>query len=142
MKLIGKYCKQFFLRGLVAMGFGPIVLAIIYEILNLSNVINVIPIGDMVLGILTITTLAFFAGGITIVYQIEEIPLSKAITAHGLILYLAYAVVYLTNNWLAKGIIPFLIFTAIFVVGYALVWLIIYFITKKSTDKINKSIKN
>ena len=38
MKIIGKYWKLFLLRGLVAMGFGPIVLAIVYAILELSNV--------------------------------------------------------------------------------------------------------
>ena len=142
MKLIGKYYKDFIMRGFVAMGFGPIVLAIIYGILGALGVIGVVSVGEMVLGILTITALAFLAGGITVVYQIEELPLSKAITAHGLILYIAYAVFYLTNNWLAEGLVPFLIFTAIFIVGYALVWLIIYFITKRGTDRLNKSIKS
>lgn len=142
MKLIGKYYKDFIMRGFVAMGFGPIVLAIIYGILGVLGVLDVVFVGEMVLGILTITALAFLVGGITVVYQIEELPLSKAITAHGLILYIAYAVVYLTNNWLAEGLVPFLIFTAIFIVGYALVWLIIYFITKRGTDRLNKSIKN
>ena len=141
MKLIGKYYKNFVLRGLVAMGFGPIILAIVYGILFLSGVAGVIYVDKMVLEVLTITALAFFAGGITIVYQIEELTLSKAITAHGIILYLCYAVVYLTNNWLEEGTIPFIVFTVIFVVGYALVWLIIYLITKNKIDKINKNLK-
>ena len=142
MKMIGKYYKQFILRGILAMGFGPIVLAIIYAILGAVGVAEFVSVGEMTLGILTITALAFLAGGITIVYQIEELALSKAITAHGIILYLAYAVVYLFNNWLAEGIIPFIIFTIVFVVGYLLVWLIIYFITKRGTDNINKRLKN
>ncbi|MBO7195970.1 MAG: DUF3021 family protein [Clostridia bacterium] len=37
---------------------------------------------------------------------------------------------------------PFLVFTGIFVVGYALVWLVIYLITKSNTDKLNKNLKN
>ena len=142
MKIIGKYYKRFILRGLVAMGFGPIVLAMIYGILGAVGVAESLPVSEFVFGVLTIVALAFLAGGITIVYQIEELGLSKAITAHGVILYLAYAVVYVTNNWLADGIIPFLVFTGIFVIGYLLVWLIIYFITKKSTDKINKNLKS
>ena len=142
MKIIGKYYKRFILRGLVAMGFGPIVLAMIYGILGAVGVVESLPVSEFVFGVLTIVALAFLAGGITIVYQIEELGLSKAITAHGVILYLAYAVVYVTNNWLADGIIPFLVFTGIFVIGYLLVWLIIYFITKKSTDKINKNLKS
>lgn len=142
MKIIGKYYKQFILRGLVAMGFGPIVLAMVYGILGAVGVVKSLPVSEFVFGVLTMVALAFLAGGITIVYQIEELGLSKAITAHGVILYLAYAVVYVTNNWLADGIIPFLVFTGIFVIGYLLVWLIIYFITKKSTDKINKNLKS
>ena len=142
MKIIRKYYKDFVLRGLVGMGFGPIVLSIVYGILGAVDVLESVSTGDMALGVLTITALAFLAGGITVVFQIEEIGLSMAITAHGAILYLAYAVVYITNNWLKDGIIPFLIFTAIFVIGYALVWIVIYYITKRSTDKINKNMKS
>ena len=141
MKLIRKYYKDFIMRGLVAMGFGPIVLAIVNGILGAFGVVQSVSIYEMVLGVITMTVLAFLAGGITIVYQIEELGLSKAITAHGIILYLAYAVVYIANKWLEEGIIPFVIFTTIFVVGYVLVWLIVYFITKRGTDKLNKSIK-
>lgn len=142
MKIIRKYYKDFVLRGLVGMGFGPIVLAIVYGILGVVDVVESVSTGEMALGVLTITALAFLAGGITVVFQIEEIGLSMAITAHGVILYLAYAVVYITNNWLKDGIIPFLIFTSIFVIGYALVWIVIYYITKRSTDEINKNMKS
>ncbi len=142
MKLIGKYYKQFIIRGLVAMGFGPIVLSAIYGILSLCKVIDHLAAGEVVLGYLTITALAFLCGGITVVYQIEELAISKAITAHGLILYIAYAVVYITNNWLKEGIVPFLVFTVIFVVGYIFVWLIIYLITKRRTKMLNNKLKN
>lgn len=142
MKLIGKYYKDFILRGLIAMGFGPIVLAIVYMILGFTGIVETVSFREMTFGILTITLLAFLCGGMTAVYQIEELPLSKAITLHGIILYIGYAVVYLTNGWLKDGWIPFLVFTGIFVVGYALVWLIIFFVTKRNTDNINKNIKN
>ncbi len=132
------YFKEFFLRGLVSMGFGPIVLAIIYLALAFAGVVEDVSIFEITLGILTISALAFLAGGITVVYQIEELSLSKAITAHGFVLYLVYAVVYIVNNWLEDGIIPFLVFTIIFVVGYLIIWSIIYLITKRGTDKVNK----
>ena len=141
MKILKKYFKDFLLRGLVSMGFGPIVLSIIYGILGLCGVVDKLAINDVVLGFLSITALAFLCGGITVVYQIEEIGISKAITLHGIALYVAYAVVYITNNWLKDGLTPFLIFTVIFVVGYALVWLVIYLITKRGTDSLNKKIK-
>ena len=141
MKIIGKYWKHFLLRGLVAMGFGPIVLAIIYAILELTNVTDVVPIREMTVGTLTITALAFLCGAVTQVFQIEELPLSKAITFHGIILYIAYAIVYLINGWLKDGLVPFIGFTAIFAVIYALIWLFIYIFTKRSTDKLTKKMR-
>ena len=124
------------------MSCGPIVLAIVYAILQLCGV-NVMLNGlQIALGIITITILAFIAGGITVGYQIEEIPLNYAITAHGVVLYIVYAVVYLINGWLENGIIPFIVFTSVFIIGYLLVWGIIYLITKNSTDKINRKFKD
>ena len=141
MKILKKYFKDFLLRGLVSMGFGPIILSIVYGILGLCRVVDKLAVNDVVLGFLSITALAFLCGGMTVVYQIEEIGISKAITLHGIALYVAYAVVYITNNWLKDGLIPFLVFTVIFVIGYALVWLAIYLITKRGTDSLNKKIK-
>ena len=141
MKILKKYFKDFLLRGLVSMGFGPIILSIVYGILGLCRVVDKLAVNDVVLGFLSITALAFLCGGMTVVYQIEEIGISKAITLHGIALYVAYAVVYLSNNWLKDGLIPFLVFTVIFVAGYALVWLVIYLITKRGTDSLNKKIK-
>ena len=140
--MIRKHYKQFVLRGLVAMGFGSIVLSIVYGILGLCGVVECISVNEVVLGYLTITVLAFLCGGITVVFQIEELGLSKAITLHGIVLYIAYALIYITNHWLKEGWVPFLVFTAIFIVGYALVWLVIYLITKSGTDKLNSNLKN
>ena len=142
MKKYSSYLKEFGLRGLIAMGFGPLVLAIVYSILGLVGVVESIGVYEMPMGIVTITALAFLCGGITVVYQIESLAISKAITLHGVVLYIAYAVVYLTNSWLEEGMIPFLIFTAIFVVGYALVWVAIYLITNNHAKKLNSKLKN
>ena len=141
MKILKKYLKDFLLRGLVSMGFGPIVLSVVYGILALCGVVDKLAVNEVVSGFLSITALAFLCGGMTVVYKIEEIGISKAITLHGIALYIAYAVVYISNNWLKDGFVSFLIFTAIFVVGYALVWLLIYLITKRGTDSLNKKIK-
>lgn len=141
MKNKGKYFKDFCLRGLVAMGFGSIVLSVVYAILGLCGVISELSVYSVSFGYLTITALAFLCGGITVVFQIEELGLSKAITLHGIVLYIAYAVVYLTNGWLKEGVVPFLVFTGVFVVGYAIIWVIIFFVTKKNTEKVNKNLK-
>lgn len=139
-EIIKKYYKEFFLRGLMVMGGGPIVLAIVYAILELCGVEVMLNGWQVALGIIAIAALAFVAAGVTVVYQIEELPLIKAIGIHGAILYIAYAIVYLVNGWLVRGYIPFLIFTAIFIVGYLAVWGIVYLVIKRNTDKINAKI--
>lgn len=142
MKNKKEFFKQFALRGLIAMGFGPVVLAIIYTILGICGVVTEVDVYEMTLGIATITALAFLCGGSTVVYQIEELAISKAITIHGICLYIAYATVYLVNGWLEEGIIPFLIFTGIFVLGYLLVWVVIYLTTKHNAQKLNLGLKS
>ena len=141
MKIIKKYFKDFLIRGLVAMGFGPIVLAIIYGILSFAGVAESVETLDIVLAILSISLLAFFAGALNQLYQIEEIPISLAITGHGILLYIVYLVVYLINGWLKDGIVSFVVFTIIFIISYLVIWLVIYLITKKNAEKVNNSMK-
>ncbi|MBQ7327042.1 MAG: DUF3021 domain-containing protein [Clostridia bacterium] len=142
MKTKGKFLKDFALRGMIAMGFGPIVLAIVYFILGLTGVAENIGVYEMVIGIVTITALAFLCGGMTVVYQIESLGISKAITLHGIILYIGYAMVYLMNGWLKDGLTSFIVFTIIFILGYALVWLFIYLITRSGANRLNSKLKN
>ena len=135
-----KHIIDFIKRGFIAMGFGPIILAIIYAILGATGVIESIAVSEVVLGVLSISLMAFIAAGVTVLYQIESLPLIFAILIHGIALYLAYAIVYLVNGWLAEGALPFLIFTVCFVVGYAVVWAIVYLCIRRSTDKLNKKL--
>ena len=137
-----KYVCEFCKRGLVAMGFGPIILAIIYAILGAHGVTQSIDIYEAAFAIVSISVRAFIATGITVVYQIERLPLFYAILLHGLVLYADYALIYLLNGWLADGTLPFLIFTACFIAGYALVWLIIYLCIRKKTDELNHKLQS
>ena len=142
MKRNEKFLKNFALRGMIAMGFGPIVLAIVYLILGITGVAENIGVYEMVIGILTITLLAFLCGGMTVVYQIESLGISKAITLHGIVLYIGYACVYLINGWLKDGLLSFIIFTIVFIIGYALIWLVIYLVTRNSAKRLNYKLKN
>ena len=132
------FFSEFLLRGLVACGFGPIVLAIIYLILQQSGVVYMLTVNQVCIGIFSITALAFLVGGMNAIYKIERLPLMAAILIHGVVLYIAYLCTYLLNSWLELGISPILIFTAIFVLGYITIWAIIYSVTKKNTERINK----
>lgn len=137
-----KFWKEFLLRGLICASGGPIVLAIIYGILGATGTANAIPPREICLGIVTITLLAFIAAGMTAIYQMEQLPLPIMILLHGGALYVAYILTYLINGWLQNSLIPILVFTGIFVAGYALVWFIIYLVEKAKAEKLNKLLKD
>ncbi|MBE6944391.1 MAG: DUF3021 domain-containing protein [Ruminococcaceae bacterium] len=137
-----KFLKEFLFRGLICAAGGPVVLAIIYGILGAVGVTDAIAPKEVCLGILTITVLAFMAAGMTAVYQLEQLPLPIMILLHGGALYIAYLMTYLVNNWLERSLVPILIFTGIFVVCFAIIWLIIYFVEKSKAEKLNRLMGN
>ena len=128
-------------RGLIAAGIGPIVLAIVYLILQQASAIETLSVNQVCIGIFSITALAFIAGGMNAIYQIERLPLMVAILIHGGVLYIGYLGTYLLNDWLDFGIIPIVVFTAIFVVGYIVIWALIYSIIKRNATKLNKMLR-
>lgn len=131
------FLKEFFLRGLIAAGFGPLVLAIIYAVLGGTGQVSSLTPREVSLGIVSISVLAFLAGGMTAIYLLEQLPLMTAILLHGAGLYTAYILVYLLNGWLKRQLVPMLLFTAVFLAGYAVIWLLIYTCTRRRTEWIN-----
>ena len=131
----------FLRRGLVACGFGPIVLAILYLILQHQGVIENLTVNEVCLGIFSLSALAFIAGGMNVIYQIERLPLMVAIFIHGVVLYSSYLGTYLINDWLEWGATPILVFSGIFVVSYFVIWVSIYSVMKKRTEKLNEILK-
>ncbi|MBR6534925.1 MAG: DUF3021 domain-containing protein [Clostridia bacterium] len=136
-----KFVLEFLRRGLIASGIGPIVLAIVYLILQQTAAVEALSVNQVCIGIFSITALAFVAGGMNSIYQIERLPLMVAILIHGGVLYIGYLGTYLLNDWLDFGVMPIVVFSAIFVVGYIVIWVIIYSIIKRNADKLNKILK-
>ncbi|MDO4731284.1 MAG: DUF3021 domain-containing protein [Clostridia bacterium] len=136
-----KFVLEFLRRGLIAAGIGPIVLAIVYLILQQTATVETLSVNQVCIGIFSITALAFIAGGMNAIYQIERLPLMAAIFVHGGVLYLSYLGAYLLNDWLDFGAIPIVVFSAIFVIGYIVIWAVIYSIIKRNTAKLNKMLK-
>ena len=133
--------KEFCRRGIAACGLGPIVLAVLYLILQYNGVVEVLTVNEVCVGILSLSALAFVAGGMNVVYQIERLPLMIAISIHGGVLYVSYLLTYLVNDWLDWGTAPILVFTGIFAVGYLLIWAVIYSIIRRNTDRINEAMR-
>ena len=132
-----KIILDFLSRGLIACGLGPIVLAFLYLILQQSADVVSLTVNEVCIGIFSLSGLAFVAGGMNAVYQIEGLPLMVAISIHGGVLYISYLVTYLLNDWLEGGITPILVFSGIFAFGYLVIWAFVYSITKKRTAKLN-----
>ena len=138
--IMKKTVLEFVRRGLLACGLGPIVLAILYLILHQAEAIDALSINEVCIGIFSLTGLAFIAGGMNVIYQIERLPLMVAILIHGAVLYGAYLVTYLLNGWLELGMTPILVFSCIFDFGYLVIWAAIYLIIKSSTKKLNEKL--
>ena len=136
-----RFILDFIHRGLMACGLGPIVLAIIYWILQQYAVLEMLTVNEICVGIFSLTALAFLAGGMNAIYQIERLPLMVAILIHGCVLYAGYLLTYLINGWLDLGVTPILVFSGIFVVGYLVIWAIIYSILRRNTAKLNTMLK-
>ena len=133
------FFKEFFKRGFISAWGGPFILAMIYYIVGKTENIENIPVNEVSLGILSITIMAFIAGGITAIYQSEKLPLASSIMIHAAVLYLDYLIMYLLNDWIPRSEIG--IFTAIFAAGFAIIWVIIYFCSKRKIDSLNKLCK-
>ena len=131
----------FFRRGFVACGFAPLVLAVFYLILQHNGAIETLTVHQVCLGIFSLSALTFIAGGMNVLYQIERLPLMVAILIHGGVLYISYLATYLLNGWLAWGAAPILVFTGIFLLGYVVIWLVIYSITRRNTARVNEILK-
>ena len=132
---------EFIRRGMMACGFGPLVLAAVYLILEHQGVVQVLTVRQVCLGIISLSALAFVAGGMNVVYQIERLPLMGAISIHGGVLYLGYLLTYLFNDWLEWGTVPTLVFTGIFAVSYLAIWAVIYSVIKRNTAQVNELLR-
>ena len=136
-----KIVLDFLHRGLVACGFGPMVLAVFYLILKHTAAVETLTVNEVCIGIISLSALAFVAGGMNAIYQIERLPLMVAILIHGITLYISYLATYLLNGWLELGMVPLFAFTGIFIFGYLVIWVIIYAISRKNTARINQILK-
>ncbi len=133
--------KEFFHRGLIFGGFGPVITAIIYFILSYS-IKDLSLLGKEVFAaVISTYILAFVHAGASVFNQIEDWPIMKSMLCHFSVLYVAYTACYLINSWIPFDLKVVLIYTSIFIAVYLAIWLIVYILTKltgkKLTQKLN-----
>ena len=134
-----KYLLEFFKRGLIFGGFGPIILGIIYYIISLYEEVNLSGL-EVLIAIISIYLLAFIQAGASVFNSIEEWSILKSVAFHLSFIYLAYLGCYLVNSWIPFNWVVILIFTLIFLLTYFVIWFTVYFIIKSTTKKLNSKL--
>ena len=136
-----RHMLDFVKRGLMAASGGPVILAIVYACLGASGVVTALPVGEVCMGILTVTLMAFLAAGVSVVYDVERLPLLPATLIHAVAIYVDYLLVYLLNAWISRDGKGIGIFTGIFFGGYVLVWLSVYLSIRVRTERLNRRLR-
>ena len=135
------YVKEFFKRGLIFGGGGPLVLGIVYLILSFTLEDFSLKGTDVFVSILSTYLLAFIHAGGSIFNQIEYWPISKSLLFHFLTLYLAYSICYIINAWIPFEPMMLLWFTLIFTVTYFIIWITVVLVIKLTEKRLNKNLK-
>lgn len=134
---MNKYFKEFCHRGLLFGGFGPIIMGIIFAILDNTLTDFYLTGIQLLLGIVSTYLLAFLQAGASVFNQIEEWPLAKSLFCHFFTIYLAYSSCYILNSWIPFEPAVLIIFTLIFIAVYFAIWLTVYLIVKSTSRKFN-----
>ena len=132
--------KDFFLRGLLFGGFGPVILGIVYLILHFTLEDFTLTGDEVFIAILSIYLLAFVHAGASVFNQIESWPVAKSVLCHFGLLYVAYVLCYVINSWIPFEPVVLGIFTAVFAAVYGLVWLIVYTCIRATVKRLNRSL--
>ena len=134
---MNRYIKEFFHRGLMFSGFGPITFGIIYAVQSGTAEAFTLDGPQLLAAIFSTYLIAFVQAGATVFNQIEHWPVMKGLLCHFSLLYITYSVSYILNSWIPFDIKVIGIFTAIFVAVYISIWVIVYFVTKGTSRKLN-----
>lgn len=138
---MNKYLKSFLRRGLVFGGFGPIILGLVFLIIEKCGTPLDLSGGDILLAILSTYLIAFVQAGASVFNQIEAWPIANSLGCHLGSLYLVYVLAYLANSWIPLEPVVILVFTAIFLAVYFAIWLIVFLSVKAVSRKMSRKIK-
>lgn len=138
---MNKNLKEFLRRGLIFAGFGPVVAGIVFIILDFALGGFSLGGSEVLLAIASTYILAFVHAGSSVFHQIEEWSISKALLCQLSLLYVSYTLCYIINSWIPFEPMVILIYTAIFVVAYLLIWLIVYLSVRGASRRYNAQLK-
>ena len=122
-------------------GFGPIILGIIYTVIQSIQKDFSLSGSEVLIAIVSIYLLAFVQAGASVFNQIESFSLPKSVLCHFSVLYAAYVICYLVNNWIPFNPKVIAIFTAVFLTVYFVVWITVVLVLKITTRKLNEKLR-
>lgn len=80
--------------------------------------------------------------GATVFYDLESWSILRATVSHFVLLFISYFITAVSLNWFSiESVIEWVIMLLIFIVGYFIIWLIMYLIYKSSVKEININLK-
>jgi len=133
-----KFLADFIRRGSMWAWGGPVIVCIVWLCLEKAGQIESLGVGTVALGVVSSTFMAFIAAGITVVHNMEQLPKGMAALIQMAALYVDYLGIYLLNGWLPIRSIGY--FTVIFVIGFGIIWAIIYLSTRIAVERINSQL--
>ena len=101
-----------------------------------ASIFLTLSVPDVLLGVCSMALMAFIAGGVSVVYQIENLPKAFAGLIQMAALYVDYLGFYLLNGWITPEHIW--MYTLIFLAGFAVIWLGIYIPIRLKVKKMNR----
>lgn len=137
---MSNYLKEYFHRGLMFGGFGPIVTGIVFLVLSKTLTDFSLKGSEVCLAIFSTYILAFVQAGATVFNQIEHWPITKSLFFHFSSLYIAYVLCYLLNTWIPFNPKVILIFTSVFIICYFAIWFTVYLCVKNTEKKFNRKL--
>ena len=138
---MNSYLKDFLHRGLIFGGFGPIVVAIVFMCISLSDRGFSLTASQILLATVSSYLLAFIQAGVTVFNQIEHWSTVKSLLCHFVTLYATYSVCYVVNSWIPFEPMVLVIFSVIFAVLFFVIWTIVYLSVKVTSKRFNSQLK-
>ena len=121
-------------------GLGPVTAALVIFIISLFE--ENLHLGASQVLIMSVSTylLAFVQAGATVFNQIEHWSVPKSLACHFISLYAVYVLCYLVNTWIPFNINVILVFTAIFVATFFIIWTTVFLAVRHLSRKLNKNL--
>lgn len=138
---MNRYLKDFLHRGLIFGGFGPIVVAIVFMCISLADRGFSLTASQILLTTVSSYLLAFVQAGVTVFNQIEHWSTVKSLLCHFVTLYATYSVCYVVNSWIPFEPMVLVIFSAVFVLLFFVIWGIVYLSVKATSKRFNSQLK-